>query len=751
MSRSLSFLTLFQIACSSALWANTRQETSSGRALYVRSAPTPLKDDMEDQNGPAQSEPTSQPSNPFTPPTIAPGLEKKELRQKMIEILASTANGCLQELGYYPGIHAKLQQLEKRASDWQGENVKLFNDNKRLFAVVNQQKQLMERLQAEDQKKATAIQQLQVANAALNKQVEDLEAALLKKGPPGSAEYFNHKYNSLVKEYQALSGEHAQTVRLLQMQRNQSNAALTPQQVQQAPQNVQQSLHVQSSQQQQQLQLQKLQQQISTQHLPRPGVPSHSNASIFTSLSSQPAHHPPHQQNVVYQQQMQSLGTSSNRRPSGSMPGPSEQLPVKVQDIPYPNMQQRPISGQVQQHHALSAGLKQPLNANPNGPSHPPQHANTYPIAPLQSAQRPQPHPQPQATHVWTSSPLQAQPAGVQSQSPQGLWVNTSAAQGLWISTSNTTAQVTSSPRTTSSPQTPVPIPNSAPFPPVSPHNSQFGRSSATPNAPSRPSSLSQASSPFAPPITMPQNQPLNAQTPSHSLTLKRNSPSISDMPDQTIDDVSHKRPRIDGPPQVPKDISGLPSPMTPSMQHVHTMSGSVPPPPPSAHHLQSSPLTAQRSPELPVEVKQPINPPVTPAQSQSPQPSKPVEQLSKQEIVPEAEGMAVDFEQPNKPDSAEASMEEDATEKAGKDDDDDGEIVQVGPDGLRLVSDCLDELFGTDRTGTFICKFCVVRHKMNLMSGPPVIYESPSDEALAQHLMADHKAAWDRARAVDD
>lgn len=241
----------------------------------------------------------------------------------MVEILALSANGCLQELGYYPGIHGKLEQLEKRAVEWQGENVKLFNDNRRLFAAVNQQKQLIDRLQAEDQRKATTIQHLKVANAALKKSVEESEAALLKKDVTGSAEFFNRKYESLLKEYQTLSGEHSQTVKhLAQMERNHRNP--TPKQQQQAQQplkNGQQVHQVQSSQQQQQQLQQQRQQQSSTQYPPHT-VSSHpvvQNPSIFTSLSSHPHQQLP-QQNVAYQQ-MQLPGTSSHRKPSGSMPG----------------------------------------------------------------------------------------------------------------------------------------------------------------------------------------------------------------------------------------------------------------------------------------------------------------------------------------------------------------------------------------------------------------------------------------------
>lgn len=185
-------------------------------------------------------------------------------------------------------------------------------------------------------------------------------------------------------------------------------------------------------------------------------------------------------------------------------------------------------------------------------------------------------------------------------------------------------------------------------------------------------------------------------------------------MPGQIIENMSHKRPRIDGPPQLPQVVSGLPSPVTPSVQQVHTMPSHAPSISPSVlgdPRLQSppAPATAQHPSVLPVQVTQPVNPPVTPAQSQSPQLSQPVvEQMPQQELAPDEEAMAVDVEQTSRSDSAEAPIEEDTNAGGQADEDnDDGETVEVGPDGLRLVSDCLDEIFGKDRSGTFVCRFC--------------------------------------------
>ncbi|KAF8913772.1 hypothetical protein CPB84DRAFT_5472 [Gymnopilus junonius] len=57
-------------------------------------------------------------------------------RARIVEILASTANGCLSELGYYPGMPARMIELEKQNTTWKEENVKLFQDNRHLLTMV---------------------------------------------------------------------------------------------------------------------------------------------------------------------------------------------------------------------------------------------------------------------------------------------------------------------------------------------------------------------------------------------------------------------------------------------------------------------------------------------------------------------------------------------------------------------------------------------------------------------------------------
>ncbi|KAF6762613.1 hypothetical protein DFP72DRAFT_561699 [Ephemerocybe angulata] len=79
-----------------------------------------------------------------------------------------------------------------------------------------------------------------------------------------------------------------------------------------------------------------------------------------------------------------------------------------------------------------------------------------------------------------------------------------------------------------------------------------------------------------------------------------------------------------------------------------------------------------------------------------------------------------------------------------GEDDEEDDEIA-VGPDGLRLVSDCLANLFdvqGEERT----CQLCRSRHDRGLVP-PPAPFVNQPDEVLVQHCITEHDHAWNELR----
>ncbi|KAG2115962.1 uncharacterized protein F5147DRAFT_386049 [Suillus discolor] len=58
------------------------------------------------------------------------------LHSKIVEILSSTTNGCLEELGYHPTIMEKLKQTTQLVRSLQEDNGKLYQDNCRLAVAI---------------------------------------------------------------------------------------------------------------------------------------------------------------------------------------------------------------------------------------------------------------------------------------------------------------------------------------------------------------------------------------------------------------------------------------------------------------------------------------------------------------------------------------------------------------------------------------------------------------------------------------
>jgi hypothetical protein len=82
------------------------------------------------------------------------------VRNRIVEVLAHTANGCLAELGYFPGMLPRLQQLEELASKWQQENIQLYEDNGKLV-TRNRQLEEMAAHDPQDPTRTELIRRLQ--------------------------------------------------------------------------------------------------------------------------------------------------------------------------------------------------------------------------------------------------------------------------------------------------------------------------------------------------------------------------------------------------------------------------------------------------------------------------------------------------------------------------------------------------------------------------------------------------------------
>ena len=55
-----------------------------------------------------------------------------QMHKRIVEVLAMTVNGCLAELGYFPGTVQKLEQLENEILRLQDEKARMYNDNRLL-------------------------------------------------------------------------------------------------------------------------------------------------------------------------------------------------------------------------------------------------------------------------------------------------------------------------------------------------------------------------------------------------------------------------------------------------------------------------------------------------------------------------------------------------------------------------------------------------------------------------------------------
>jgi hypothetical protein len=59
-----------------------------------------------------------------------------DVRDKIVELLSGTVNGCLSELGYFPGMQEQFQHLLQANAHLQNDNMKLYEDNRALARAV---------------------------------------------------------------------------------------------------------------------------------------------------------------------------------------------------------------------------------------------------------------------------------------------------------------------------------------------------------------------------------------------------------------------------------------------------------------------------------------------------------------------------------------------------------------------------------------------------------------------------------------
>lgn len=570
-----------------------------------------------------------------------------ETRQKIVEILASTANGCLAELGYFPGMPHKFKELEVQNKNWQTENVKLFEDNKRLMGMLNAQNESLKWMKVPEMEKIQRIKDLEQENQALRLQREDLLRRPIADGngqplQQGQITYaqLQHEHSNLLDTYRLAYNE---------VQRLRAFIAQNPQLHQQEPIRIDQ------------------------QHpTPPPNFPQ------FSMPSATQVPHPVHQtlvqevqqatpsitqgrrydpQNAVMQHRQQQPGNIARRPTTGKIiipPRPTQ--PAQAQPAPTPV--QLPSKRKSMQGDNLLMAMENNIrnskrggNTYPSGlPSHPsyPSRSGSSPASPMGPALSPA-----------TRSPLSAQPLNAQFHPPP------------------TSVPSMHPGPSTASPRSVLPTPPASAestassmaltIPPYDTYlNQQPGLTPALPSPAIAPQNASGPSN---------QSEPLStpAPVPSPGISLKRD--SISDQGMAGLTEEPNKKPRL---------------------QHCHLE--------PNPTHPIAGPSSLQL-PEPFTEIPAPTS--------------------------EDQEAMQVDG----------------GDEHEGSEDD----LIELGPDGLRLVKDCLAELFHEPKEdGSVICKLCEYRHAHGYQEEPPVQFVNPTDQQLEDHCVTEHEAAWSNLRNPD-
>ncbi|KAJ3486779.1 hypothetical protein NLJ89_g11782 [Agrocybe chaxingu] len=165
---------------------------SSSSTASLNSNPRQNNHHPVNGNAVNQQPPQRQPSGP---PASNNGTET---RLKIVEILANTANGCLAELGYYPGMPQKLAELERLNKKWQNENVQLYQDNQTLLMKLQEQERRLNLVQAPEVEKVARIVQLEKDVQRLRTQRDEL-----RQGKPASSATDAPDYYTLHRELQA--------------------------------------------------------------------------------------------------------------------------------------------------------------------------------------------------------------------------------------------------------------------------------------------------------------------------------------------------------------------------------------------------------------------------------------------------------------------------------------------------------------------------------------------------------------------
>ncbi|CAA7259635.1 unnamed protein product [Cyclocybe aegerita] len=799
-----------------------------------------------------QQPPQRQPSGP---PVSNNGTET---RLKIVEILANTANGCLAELGYFPGMSQKLAELEKRNKTWQSENVQLYQDNQTLLMKLQEQEHRLKLVQAPEAEKVAKIVQLERDVQRLRAQRDELKQGKPATPAPNTPD-FQALYRKLHADYTSLC--EAYRVAYSEVHHYRAQVGLQPYApLAPIPQNVQNV-------------------QAMTRVHPAPVVPSHYPPTPTGHQAQGPPPQPPSQPGAALTNQHAVVQSPVAISPSHSIlqqgrGRPNEQIQIQH---PYGQIrQQGPGSNPPSRRSSMAAPPPHPLHQVPTqafvSPNvvDPPVRPFSTPPPPAISRIARQQHPPPLAQQYAQPMPIQTTQIPP-TQSPQNA-VSTHDQQQAARRASNPNTPVNgvyppnlyppSAFHPTARRNTSQPLPSSglrSGSEPLSISTNHDPNYPPTPSAdypppPMSASAILSQSSPFAPPHSQQSVPPASSIVPIQTIlptppqsAEQNGQPAVTTM--APYDMLLKKPPFVAQqqqqqqvfdtpqytPPTPQHSVSGgtplqsysrSPSMRTPSSSRSSTsgtpipagaVSGGTPvqnyspyPPVPGPSRSSSTPPVAFSAPVVsPAPVVVPSAPPVAPlVPAVVPSDPPPVVSL-KRDSISMADGHGREEEAQKKPRlespvsqpelvqpapshaepqtsipppsspaavppassppppasspvpaPAEAAQVTTDLPPPAQDDDqemedeEEGEgLVEVGPDGLRLVKDCLEDLFDEDEElpGHRTCRLCSVRHRKGLISEPPTAFVNATDEELEAHCLAEHDQVWEVLRKIPD
>ncbi|KAJ6490298.1 hypothetical protein C8R47DRAFT_1124134 [Mycena vitilis] len=647
------------------------------------------------------------PPNQVNVTPIARSGIRPETRSRVIEILSGSANGCLQELGYSPGILEQNRILTDQVAKLHERNKLLLSDNTKLKAYSEELKRRAAKYQEENVGLYDDNVKLVADSNALRTDCDSLRSILAETQGMERAE--------ILVQYSLLRNQYADAVdQLRRLTRPESNAA-SPQPIASGshpPREVRPIMLSSQSQQHQQHQQQHQHQQPRRVSAPQPqSIPS-------PSYVSQPHQH----QNVPQPQQHHNVPQPHIPQPR-PLPGSSVQ-PHIPQPRPYPGQHQpqRPTIRTPAQMHMQMASSQGVPNISGQGRSN--SHSGAQHGSPLYGSPMQTPTSAPPEYAVYGETPS-APPAGYGHFALNGERANagsgaasnayyrpTSAASG---SGSNAHYRPTSAGASAgASASTGHRTPTFPPTPPMSalPLNLQNFTSPVQqhPQPPGPPRSASASSSgqgqqfvvpvaPAAAPVAVPVPVPVTLAPPMEGMypwgpqlqTRTQEEAPVAEMQDVQEEEVVPDMLDIqDG--SAPQDAGS----------------------PPEAHEAVTPPLDAP------------------PAVALAPDEEAPEPEV-KMEVVDSDDG----------PDELEDDDDED---------EDGNEVgyIEVGPDGLRTVRDCVAAVFDPDEDPD-VCRFCKARYDADTGNGvpsaPPPRMAGASLEQRAEHCQTEHEFAWDLLR----